>query len=866
MKKSGENSISTAKNISIVKIFAGQFKDFLVLILLAATIISVFMGEIFEAVSIIVIIFLNALMGFIQEFKTEKTLEELDKMVTPTANVIRDSKIYSILATKIVKGDLIYIKAGDSVAADAVILTSKKLEVDESILTGESIAIEKEVNFKADEKNDLNKKNIVYMGTSVVKGECVARVVATGKETQMGRIADMLSNISSRPTPLQKKLDQMGKFIIFACLSVSILVILFGILRGEPAFDMVMTGLSLAVASVPEGLPAIVTIALAFAVKHMIRRNALVRKLYAIETLGCANVICTDKTGTITQNKMTVKKIATANFEFDVTGQGLSKKGNILYGNEIVSLERYFFLKDILINFVVCNSSSIFTTSNSLKDFSFYGEPTEVALLVAAFKAGIEKDNVGFEVFDELPFESSKKFMTVFAKTKDNRRFVFVKGAYDVISQKCKFYKEEYIVPFKEVKDSFDLKNETYAKAGMRVLAFAYKELDEFERVKDDLIFLGICAMLDPPRKEAKAAVKMCRAAGIKTVMITGDSKFTAKAIAKNVGIYRKGDLCFEGKDIDEMSDLDLKAAIKNVSVFARVSPNHKLRIIKAYKETENIVAMTGDGVNDAPAIKEADIGVSMGSSGSEVTKQAADLVLLDDNFSTLVAAVEEGRIIYQNIRKFMRYLLSCNIGEVLTSFFAILMGMPIPLLPMQILLINLVTDSLPAISLALEPKEKGIMENPPRNIKESIFSKGLMFTIVVRGFLIAITTLFVFTLIFRLTLSIDLARTATFLTLVSLQLVHVFECKSETKPIFKINFFNNRKLLISVLISFSIAISAVFCHPFNKIFKNYPLNFNQTFIVIFFTLLVPVLNCVLIYIRNLILKRKRYEKVFEIS
>ena len=865
LKKYGENSIASEKNVSAVKIFAGQFKDFLVLILLVATVVSIFMGEFVEAISILFVLFLNAIMGFIQEYKTEKTLEALDNMITPNAKVFRDGRICDLLANKIVKGDLIFVKTGDIVSADAVILESKKLEVDESILTGESISITKEKDLSLDETNKLNKKNIIYMGTAVVKGDCIARVVATGKETQMGKIASMLENISGSQTPLQKKLGQMGKFIITACLLVSFIVIIVGILRGEVILDMVMTGLSLAVASVPEGLPAIVTIALAFAVKHMIRKNALVRKLHAVETLGCANVICTDKTGTLTQNKMTVKKIVTANFEFDVTGQGFSKEGSISIEGENVNLKKYPFLKDILTNFVVCNGSTIFTEGDSSKSWSYYGESTEVALLVAAFKANINKDNVPYEIFDEIPFDSSKKFMTVFARTKDGRKFAFVKGAYDVIAKKCRFYKEDYVVSFKEVETNFNLKNEKYSSAGMRVLAFAYKEIDR-EGIDGDLTFLGLCAMLDPPRKEVKSAIHMCKLAGIKTVMITGDSVFTAKAIAKNVGIYRKGDFCIEGKDLDKMSDDELKARVKNISVFARVSPNHKLRIVKAFKETKNVVAMTGDGVNDAPAVKEADIGVCMGISGSEVTKQAADVVLLDDNFSTLVTAVEEGRTIYKNIRKFMRYLLSCNIGEVLTSLIAILMGMPIPLLPIQILLINLVTDSLPAISLGLEPKEKGIMESPPRDVNESIFSKGLMFTIIVRGFLIAITTLFVFTTIFRLTLSIDLARTATFLTLVSSQLIHVFECKSETKSIFKINYLNNKKLLFSILVSFTISILAVFYSPFNKIIKNYPLNFCETSIVVLSVLAVPFLNAIFLSIKNVISKKRNEKEIFKIS
>ncbi len=866
LKKQGENTIKSQNNISAVKIFAGQFKDFLVLILLVATIISIFMGELIEAVSISTILFLNAIMGFIQEYKTEKTLEALDEMVTPNACVIRDGKMFNIPANKLVEKDIIFVKMGDTVPADAVILKSNNLEVDESILTGESVAVTKEKDDGLNEENELNKKNIVYMGTAVVKGQCVAKIVATGLKTQMGKIADMLEKIKKEQTPLQKKLSQMGKIMVFGCLLVCFTVIFIGILRGEEVLEMVMVGLSLAVASVPEGLPAIVTIALAFAVKHMIKRKALVRKLHAVETLGCANVICTDKTGTITQNNMTVKNIVTANFNFNVTGQGLKKEGNISLNNKTVILNKFPFLEKILTTAVVCNSSLIFTSKKDENSFEFSGEPLEAALLVAASKAEISKKDVEFKVFDEIPFNSSKKFMTVFAKSEEGENFVFVKGAYDIISKRCEFYEEEELVSFKEVKEIFNEKHKIFSKCGMRVIAFAYKKLNDFKTAEQGLTFLGLCAMMDPPRKEAKNSVRLCKHAGIKTVMITGDNKFTARAIAKEVGIFKEGDYCLEGKEVEEMEEAELRQIVKKTTVFARVSPKHKLKIVRAFKKNGNVVAMTGDGVNDAPAIKEADIGVSMGKTGSEVTKEAADIVLLDDDFSTLVAAVEEGRTIYNNIRKFMRYLLSCNLGEVLTSLFAILMGMPIPLLPMQILLINLVTDCLPAIALGLEPKEKKIMEKPPRKTEENIFSKGLMFTIVVRGFLIALTTLTVFTVIFKLTLSIDLSRSATFLTLVSLQLIHVFECKSETKSIFKINHLNNKKLLFAVLISFVIAISAVWVSPFNKIIKNYPLNFNHTLIVIFFTVLVPFINAIILNFKNYVRRKRRYEKILKFN
>ncbi len=861
LKKNGENSISSQKNVSAIKIFAGQFKDFLVLILLIAAGISIFMGETIEAISISTILFLNAFMGFLQEYRTEKILETLDNMVTPNSNVIREGKICSILASKIVIDDLIFVRAGDTIPADSVILKSNSLQVDESILTGESIAVDKEKDENLDDKNDLNKKNILYMGTAVVKGEAIARVVQTGMKTQMGKIADMIEKIQTKSTPLQDKLNKMGKFIIAACLMVCLLVILVGILRGEDSLSMVMTGLSLAVASVPEGLPAIVTIALAFSVKHMMKRKALIKKLRAVETLGCANVICTDKTGTITQNKMTVKKIVTENFDFDVTGYGMQKDGQILMKEEEASFSKFKFLKDLLLTATICNDSVIFTDKKEKNKWSFYGEATEAALLIAANKAGVKKSNTNFFVFDELPFDSFKKYMVVFAKNKDDEKFVFVKGAYDVISKKCKLYKEEEIVPFQKVKDVFDVKHDQLSKNGMRTIALAYKKFNHSEKPEENLIFLGLCAMIDPPRKEAKISVDICKKAGIKTIMITGDNLFTAKAIAKKVGIYKNTDLCLEGKDLDEMNEDELINSVKKTTVFARVSPKHKLKIVKILKKQGKIVAMTGDGVNDAPAIKEANIGVSMGVSGNDVTKQAADLILLDDNFSSFVAAVEEGRIIYKNIRKFMRYLLSCNLGEVLTSFFAIIIGMPVPLLPMQILLINLVTDSFPAMALALEPKEEKTMNSPPRSVRETLFSKGLLFTIVLRGFLIAITTIMVFTFTLKNTLSIDLARTATFLTLVSLQLIHVFECKSETKSIFKINYLNNKRLILAVFVSFSIAISSIWVSPFNKFIKNYPLSLKQTVMILIFTLIVPIINAIILTIKDLIKFKDEFEE-----
>ena len=865
LKKNGKNCLVSHKNVSAVKIFAGQFKDFLVLILLIATAISIFMGEITEAVVIFSILFLNALMGFLQEFKTEKTLQALDDMISPNAKVMRDGKLTNISADLLVPRDIVFLECGDSVPADCLVLKCNHFEVDESMLTGESVAVEKQANLKFDDVgDDFNKNSMVFMGTSVIKGTAKVQVLKTGMSTQMGKISEMIGDVQKEQTPIQRRLAQMGAIIVFGCLFAAILVIFIGVARGEHPFEMVVTGLSMAVASVPEGLPAIVTIALAFAVKHMVKKKALVRKLHAVETLGCANLICTDKTGTITQNRMTVKKIITAVDEFDF-GEGFSIKGNVLKNNDKFNIDDEEVLNKIMKVFVLCNSAEIIFNRQTQDLKSAIGEPTEIALLIAAAKLNIHKKlvlNNDFEIYDEIPFDSTKKYMAVFAKLKKNtnKKFVFVKGAYDVVSQLCSkcLVNEDEISNFEVFKSKFDESNNYLANDGLRVLAFAYGELEGSQvNFNGKLIFLGLSSMFDPPRPEAKRAVLTCRNAGIRTVMITGDHKLTAVAIAKKVGIYNKNYGCVEGKELDFLNDDELKQLVKKTAVFARVTPAHKLRIVKAFKRCGHVVAMTGDGVNDAPAIKEASIGVAMGKNGSDVAKQAADLVLLDDNFATLVCAVEEGRIIYSNMRKFIRYLLSCNFGEVLTSLFAMFAGMPVPLLPMQILLINLVTDGLPAIALSLEPSENQTMAEPPRSIKETIFSNGLISKILVRGILIALSTLTVFTLIFRMTLSIELARTATFLALIGLQLVHVFECKSEKKSIFRINYLNNRKLIFAVGLSSALAVTSVWFEPISRVLKNYPLSLDHILIVLLLVFIVPFFSGVWKEIQNFFKKRR---------
>lgn len=859
LSQEGPNQLKGKKKVSPLKLFTDQFKDFLVMILLVSTAASIFMGEITEAVAIAIIVLANAVMGFAQEYKTEKTIEALKNMSAPTAKVYRDGELTELDTSQLVRGDLILIEAGDRIPADAVLLESVCMQADEAILTGESVPVSKLEDKNAGEGNEPNKPNILYMGTSVTKGHGKARVVATGMNTQMGKIADMLDEIEEQPTPLQKRLDELGKYIAIGCLAIAAVIMVAGLLRGEPLIQMIITGVSLAVAAVPEGLAAIVTIALALAVKRMVRRKALIRKLHAVETLGCASVICSDKTGTLTENKMTVKQVYTLGDRLEVEGNGYQKAGAFLLAGERVNASLMPAVKSLLEVAVVCNNAQLTgpskqdlrdrTRNRSKGNWGAVGEPTEIALLIAAAKAGMTAAGLAEEYtkVDEIPFDSTRKCMSVIVKNRSGRKFIFTKGAYDVLIKKCGYvHLHDSISKLADPHiRQIDRANEEMANGGMRVLGLAMRELTGNDHNESDLVFLGLLGMIDPPRKQAKKAVQTCHRAGVKTVMITGDHKLTACAVAKQIGIFKEGNLCVTGAEIDRMSDDELAKIVNKVTVFARVSPNHKLKIVRALKRRGHIVAMTGDGVNDAPAIKEADIGVSMGITGSDVTKQAADVILMDDNFATLVAAIEEGRVIYSNIRKFIRYLLSCNIGEVMTMFAGMIMGMPVVLLPMQILLINLVTDGLPAIALGLEPAEDDTMKRKPRKADESVFSGGLVHTIVFRGILIGFTTLAVFILIFRMSLSVDAARTGAFLTLVLTQLIHVFECKSETKSIFTIPYFNNIKLILAVIFSGVITFAGIYFHPLNVVLRTVPLTQPQLLIAIGLSLLVPVINAV---------------------
>lgn len=830
LRTEGENALAQGKQIGAMKIFLGQFRDFMVMILLAGAVIAALLGEITDCVTIILIVLLNAILGFVQEYRTERTLEALRNMTAPQAVVCRDGKWIKLPARLLVCGDLIRIEAGDSVPADCALTESHGLTVQESVLTGESHPISKTVVSPLPSSNVLHQKGVIYSGTGVLKGSGEGMVIATGINTQMGKISESLSDIEDSMTPLQKRLAGLGKVVGFLCIGVCIVVFLTGVLRGEPFFDMLMTGITIAIAAIPEGLPATVTIALALAVSRMRQKNALVNRLHSVETLGCANVICSDKTGTITENKMTVTEVNILGECFNVTDNGLTK------GKEPAGISGNNAISELFHCGVLCSTAT-----------EKEGDPTETAIIAAAAKAGfnLEKIRAKYPRISIDPFDSDKKYMKVIVKSGSEEK-IYVKGAADVLLKMCRkcLQNGKAIQLTAELLKDIEHSVADMSGRALRVLGFAYGENE------DELIFAGICGMEDPPRAAAKSAIRICSRARIRTVMITGDHPETASAIAKKAGIQRAGHV-LTGAQIDAMSDSELAADADRYGVFARVSPAHKLRLVRAFQACGCVVAMTGDGVNDAPAIKAADVGVAMGKCGTDVARQAADVVLLDDNFETLVSAVEQGRCVYSNIRKFVRYLLSCNIGEVATMFLGILVGMPSPLLPVQILLVNLVTDGLPAIALGLEPPDPDDMYSPPRQKDDGFFSGGLMQKIGLRGILIGLCTLGAFSTALRLEGTLAGARTAALCTLILSQLVHVFECKSEKKGLFRIRYTNNMKLIGAALISLAALIAAVSIPVMQVIFGTVTLSALGWICAIGFSIAVPICSSLAIFNRK---------------
>lgn len=828
LKEYGLNILEKRKKISSLKIFLEQFNDFIIWVLIAATALSFFMGEKADAITIVIIVIMNAVLGFIQEYKTEKSLEALKSLAAPTAKVIRNEQVKVINAELLVPEDLIILESGDRVPADCIILEGNSILVDESLLTGESIGVEKTCE---------GKSNNIYMGTIILKGKGLAKVVKTGMRTEMGKIANMLDSIETEKSPLKQKLAFLGKVMVVICIAICIVVTLMGIVRGQDKYQMFLLGVSLAVAAIPEGMPAIVTVALALGVSRMLKRNALIRKLPAVETLGCTSIICSDKTGTLTQNNMTVEKIFYNNIMTEIN------KANQ------VNLD---ILKKA---FVYCNDCGYDFKQNKFEKV-LLGDPTETALIKAFFK-----DSKNLKDFlnrtnriHEIPFDSTRKMMSVIVEESGRKR-CYVKGAPERIIERCKYILiDNKVVPFNlEYKRKVVTQVEQMSYNALRCIAAAYKDdnVVKGNGLEENLIFIGVAGMKDPPRTEAKEAVLKCKMAGIRPVMITGDHKNTAYAIAKELGICKNEDEVMVGEEIDKLSEKELISRINKLSVFARVSPKHKLRIVKAFKKKNNIVAMTGDGVNDAPAVKEADIGVSMGISGTDVTKEASSMILLDDNFATIVAAIEEGRIIYDNIRKFIRYLLSCNLGEVLTMFLASLFYLDTPLLPIQILFVNLATDGLPAIALGVDPPDSDIMLRRPRGKNESVFARGLKEKILLRGSLIGVCTVLAFLSGKYYGMNLQTCRTLALGTLVMSQLIHVFECRSESHSIFEIKLFTNIYLVGAVLVSISMLLSIIYIPFLQGVFHTVPLNLAQWVIIMFFSGSIAFINSLYLFARK---------------
>ena len=828
IKTYGLNELKHKKKKSPILIFLSQFNDFLVWVLIGATIISGFIGDKADALTILIIVIVNAILGFIQEFRTEKSLEALQEMAAPTCKTIRDGNIKVINSRELTIGDIVILEAGDRIPADGTFIDAANMVVDESLLTGESVGISKDTN---------KGKNEGYMGTIVLKGRGLLIVDSIGMETEMGKIANLLDNIEEEKSPLRERLDSLGKILVVVCLIVCIIVTVLGILRGNNITEMFLLGVSLAVAAIPEGLAAIVTVALALGVSRMLKRNALIRKLPAVETLGCTSVICSDKTGTLTQNKMTVKEVLANGKIYELDKEKLS------------NCEK---LKEA---FVYCNDTNY---NYDIKDIdkAVMGDPTETALVKVFFKDTNEAEEFISKAnrLFEIPFDSTRKMMTVIMKV-NGKEVCYMKGAPERVLERCDSVLENGKIKPLTAQKKKQIYNyiESMSNRALRCIASAYKEehVVKNDSVEENLIFLGVAGSMDPPRVEVKDAVLKCKMAGIKPVMITGDHKNTALAIAKSINICNTDDQAITGDELEKMSDDELVKRVDKLRVFARVSPNHKLRIVKAFKKNNNIVAMTGDGVNDAPAIKEADIGVAMGISGTDVTKEAASMVLMDDNFATIVSAVEEGRIIYDNIRKFIRYLLSCNLGEVLTMFLASLFYLPNPLTPIQILFVNLATDGLPAIALGIDPADKDIMRQAPREKNEGIFARGLWEKIIVRGCLIGVCTLLSFMVGRYYGMNLATCRTIALCTLVMSQLLHVFECRSERHSIFEINVLSNIYLLGAVIVSITMVCCILYIPFLKGIFNTVSLNLGQWLLVIFFSGIIFLINSVYLLIKS---------------
>ena len=819
-KKYGINELKAKKKKTLLIKFLEQFKDFMIIILIIAALVSGIIGYIenegiTDSIIILIVVIMNAIIGVAQESKAEKSLEALQKLSSHVAKVIRNGELIIIPSKELVPGDIVVLETGDYVPADLRIIEAVNLKVQEASLTGESVPVEKNIEAISDEKVGIgDRTNMLFSSSLITYGRGKGIVVEIGMNTEVGKIASIINDTNETETPLQEKLNKLGKTLGIGALIICAVIFVIGLLYGKNPLDMFMTAVSLAVAAIPEGLAAVSTIVLAIGVQRMVKKHAIVKKLPAVETLGSATVICSDKTGTLTQNKMTVQKIFYNNKLVDIPEVNLEEEDAVLEKLVYVSM--------------LCNDTKIGT------DKQLTGDPTETALINMGFKLDFQPAIYEqMPRIKEIPFDSDRKLMTTVNKIGE-KFVVCTKGGVDELLNRCTKYilNGEIKTDLADYKNQIKENNEKMAKDALRVLAMGYKELDheptdeEMKDIENDLIYIGMVGMIDPPREEVKLAVQKCKTAGIKTVMITGDHKITAVAIAKALGILEKEDEAITGAELEEMSDEELTKNIRKYSVYARVSPEHKVRIVKAWQANGEIVAMTGDGVNDAPALKTADIGCAMGIVGTDVAKEAADVILTDDNFATIVSAVEEGRRIYDNILKAIQFLLSSNVGEIIVLFVAILItpllskifGIDIhliePLLPIHILWINLVTDSLPALALAVDPAEKDIMKRKPIKPKKGVFTKGMIWRVVYQGVMIGIITLAAFVIglgtknvpvIEGLTeqeVRVEIGQTMAFVVLALSELVHVFNIRNNKESIFKTKIFNNGKLILAILVS----------------------------------------------------------------
>ncbi|MDO5715306.1 MAG: cation-translocating P-type ATPase [Tissierellia bacterium] len=844
IEKYGINALEKEEKKPFIDKLKDQFLDPMILILIGASIVSYYVGERLDASIIIAIVIVNAALSLYQEGKAEEAIAALQKMSSPKAKVFRDGEIEAIDSEQLVPGDIVALETGDIVPADLRLISSSNLKVDESSLTGESVAVEKNAQITYEEKREIgDRENLAYSSTIVTYGRGQGVVIETGKGTEIGKIATSIATVDREQTPLQRKLAGLSKTLGILVLVICGVVLVVGLLHNHELLEMFMTSISLAVAAVPEGLPAIVTIVLSLGMGKMAQRNAIVKKLLAVETLGTTTVICSDKTGTLTQNEMTVVKGYVDGSIIDITGTGYLPQG-------VLKIKDREIQRDEITDLELLGRIAALTNDADLRiekeTATITGDPTEGALLTFAekMKLSVSKLNEDFPRIAEIPFDSERKMMTTFHQ--GNKEVLsFTKGAPDVILSKCNRIlidgKIEELTP--EIFDEIMKVNTSFARSALRVLSFAYRSLDQLpeertsQTIEKDMIFVGLTGMIDPARPEAKVAIEECKSAGIIPIMITGDYFETALAIAKELGIATDDNQAIMGRELNDMTDEEIREIVKEKRVFTRVSPENKVQIVRALKENGHIAAMTGDGVNDAPAIKRADIGIAMGITGTDVAKNTAEVILTDDNFATIVHAVEEGRIIYSNIKKFVTYLLSCNLGEVLIVLLAIIMDLPVPLIPIHLLWLNLVTDSFPALALGVEPGEKGIMNQPPRHPDEPILDKEIKITVIIQSLAITIGTLGAYLIGIKwygeTGHGLSMARSMAFTTLIIAELLRSYSSRSIDRTLFDIGFFTNKKLVLATLFSFGLMLLVLYVPFLNQAFQLVDLDMKEWTVVL---------------------------------